>query len=176
MVEVRPPRYVKLGRVLGAAGVRGWLKIQSFTDPPENLLQHKVWMLGGSARSDLEQSRVPYTVAESVFDGRWLRARFAGIEDRDAAAALGGRDIEVERGALPPTAAREYYRDDLIGFRVADRAGRELGRVSHFVEAPAAAVMVVTGIREIWIPAVPAHLVRVDLERGEIEVDWPEEI
>lgn len=171
MAEVRPPRYVKLGRVLGAAGVRGWLKIQSFTDPPENLLQHKAWLL-----ADMDGRRAPYTVAEAAFDGRWLRARFAGIEDRDAAELLRGADIEVERSALPPTAAREYYRDDLIGFRVADRAGRELGQVSHFVEAPAAAMMVVTGVREIWIPAVPSHLVRVDLERGEIEVDWPEEL
>lgn len=171
MAEVRPPRFVKLGRVLGAAGVRGWLKIQSYTDPPENLLQHKAWLL-----CDAEGRRAPYQVAEAAFDGRWLRARFAGIEDRDAAELLRGRDIEVEREALPPTAPREYYRDDLIGFRVANRAGRELGRVSHFVEAPAAPVMVVTGIRELWIPAVPTHLVRVDLAQGEIEVDWPDDL
>ncbi len=171
MAEVRPPRFVKLGRVLGAAGVRGWLKIQSYTDPPDNLLQHKAWLL-----ADAEGRRAPYQVAEAAFDGRWLRARFAGIEDRDAAELLRGRDIEVEREALPPTAPREYYRDDLIGFRVANRAGRELGRVSHFVEAPAAPVMVVTGIRELWIPAVPTHLVRVDLAQGEIEVDWPDDL
>ncbi len=171
MAEVRPPRYVKLGRVLGATGVRGWLKIQSYTDPPENLLQHQVWLL-----ADVAGRREPYTVAEAAFDGRWLRARFAGIEDRDAAGLLGGRDIEVERSALPPTAAREYYRDDLIGFRVLNGAGRELGRVGHFIEAPAAPVMVVTGIRELWIPALATHLVRVNLERGEIEVDWPEDL
>jgi len=99
-----------------------------------------------------------------------------GVEDRNAAELLGGADIEVERSALPPTAAREYYRDDLIGLRVVNGAGRELGRVSHFIEAPAGAVMVVTGVRELWIPALPAHLKRVSLERGEIEVNWPEEL
>jgi len=171
VAEARPPRYVKLGRVLGAAGVRGWLKVQSYTDPPDNLLQHRSWML-----VDMQGARVPCTVAESAFDGRWLRARFEGVEDRDAAELLGGRDIEIERSALPPTAAREYYRDDLIGFRVVNRAGRELGRVSHFIEAPAAPVMVVAGVRELWIPALPSHLRRVGLEQGEVEVDWPEEL
>jgi 16S rRNA processing protein RimM len=162
---------VKLGRVLGAAGVRGWLKVQSYTDPPENLLQHRSWML-----VDAQGARATCTVAESAFDGRWLRARFEGVEDRDAAELLGGRDIEVERAALPPTAAREYYRDDLIGFRVVNRAGLELGRVSHFIEAPAAPVMVVAGAKELWIPALPSHLLRVGLEQGEVEVDWPEEL
>ena len=171
MAEDQPPRNVKLGRVLGAAGLRGWLKVQSYTDPPENLLQHQVWEL-----SDREGRRAPYTVAEAAFDGRWIRARLAGIEDRDAAQVLRGRDIEVARSALPPTAPREYYRDDLIGLRVCTRAGAELGRVSHFVEAPATAVMVVRGVREHWVPAVPRYLLRVDLGRGEIEVDWPEEL
>jgi 16S rRNA processing protein RimM len=169
VAEARPARYVKLGRVLGPAGVRGWLKVQSYTDPPENLLQHRSWLL-----LDAQGAREARTVAESVFDGRWLRARFEGVEDRDAAELLSGCDIEIERSALPPTAAREYYRDDLIGLRVVNGEGRELGRVGHFIEAPAAPVMVVTGERELWIPALPSHLRRVDLERGEIEVDWPE--
>jgi len=171
VAEARPPRFLRLGRIQGAAGVRGWLKVQSYTDPPENLLQHRVWTL-----CDQDGRRTPYTVAEGVCDGRWLRVRFAGVEDRDAAQLLRGLNIEVERAALPPPAAREYYRDDLLGLRVRDRAGRELGRVSHFVEAPAAPLMVVRGAREHWVPALPRHLLRVDLERGEIEVDWPEDL
>jgi 16S rRNA processing protein RimM len=171
VAEDRPPRYVKLGRVQGAAGLRGWLKVHSFTDPPENLLQHKVWEL-----TDPDGRRTPYTVAEGAFDGRSIRVRLQGIEDRNAAELLRGRNVEVARSALPPNAESEYYRDDLIGFRVCTRAGAELGRVSHFVEAPAEPVMVVRGVREHWVPAVPRYLVRVDLGRGEIEVDWPEQL
>jgi 16S rRNA processing protein RimM len=167
----RPPRYLRLGRIESAAGVRGWLKVRSYTDPPENLLRHPVWVLCGR-----DGKRTAYTVAESANDGRWLRARFEGIEDRDAAQLLRGLDIEVARSALPPTAAGEYYRDDLIGLKVRDRGGRELGQVSHFIEAPASAVMVVRGAREHWVPALPRYLLRVDLERGEIEVDWPEDL
>lgn len=170
MSEDRPPRHVKLGRVLGAAGLRGWLKVQSYTDPPDNLLRHKVWEL-----ADGQGGRVAYGLAEFKFDGRWIRARLDGVVDRDAADLLRGRDIEVARLALPPTAAREYYRDDLIGLRVRTREGAELGRVSHFVDAPIEPVMVVQGERERWVPAVPRYLRRIDLALGEIEVDWPED-
>ena len=108
--------------------------------------------------------------------GAPCRCGSSGIADRDAAEALRGRDVEVARSALPPTGAREYYREDLIGLQVRDRAGHVLGVVSHFVDAPANALMVVTGQRELWVPALPSHLLRVDLERGEIEVDWPVEL
>ena len=171
MAEEQPPRHVKIGRVLGATGLRGWLKVQSYTYPPENLLQHSHWELHGFGGR-----RTAVSVAESAYSGRSLRVRLAGIADRDAADALRWLDIEVARSALPPTAAREYYRDDLIGLRVRNREGTELGQVSHFVEAPADPVMVVKGARELWVPAVPRYLVRVDLERGEVEVDWPAEL
>ena len=86
------------------------------------------------------------------------------------------RNIEVARAELAPAGPREYYRDDLLGFRVSTLAGVELGHVSHFLEAPAAAVMVVRGEREHWIPAAPPHLVKVQLEQGLIVVDWPEDL
>lgn len=171
MAEERPPRHVRLGRVLAATGLRGWLKVQSYTDPPENLLQHKVWEL-----ADAKGGRAAFELAEAKLDGRWIRARLVGVDDRDAADLLRGRDVEVARSALPPTAPREYYRDDLIGLRVRTREGAELGRVSHFVESPAEPVMVVQGEREHWVPAVPRYLRRVDLGQGEIEVDWPQEL
>lgn len=171
MAGGEPPRHVKLGRILGAAGLRGWVKVQSYTDPPEGVLDHRHWQLrGADGRCETVE------VEEADVQGASLRVRFAGIVDRTAAEAVRGRDIEVERSALPPTAAREYYRDDLVGFTVRERSGAELGHVSHFMEAPAGAVMVVKGARELWIPAVPRYLVRVDLARGEIEVDWPAEL
>ena len=165
------PRNVVLGRILGAHGVRGWLKVVSYTDPVDNLLQYRAWMLTREGESGRE-----YRVREAEFDGRWLRVSLDGIEDRDAAEALRGLNIEVARSALTPAGPREYYRDDLLGFEVNNLAGTALGRVSHFLEAPAAAVMVVRGEREHWIPAAPPHLVRVQLEAGRIVVDWPEEL
>lgn len=165
------PRNVVLGRILGAHGVRGWLKVVSYTEPADNLLQHRAWLLAREGEAGRE-----YRVREAEFDGRWLRARLENIEDRDAAEALRGLNIEVARTALAPAGPREYYRDDLLGFTVSNLAGTALGQLSHFLEAPAAAVMVVRGDREYWIPAAPPHLVRVQLEAGQIVVDWPEEL
>jgi 16S rRNA processing protein RimM len=171
VAEGQPPRHVKLGRILGAAGLRGWLKVQSYTDPPEGLLRHKRWEL-----RDADGRCESVEVAEADARGGTLRVRLMGIVDRTAAEAVRGRDIEVAHSALPPTAEREYYREGLLGLVVRDRWGRVLGRVSHFMEAPTDVLMVVKGSSELWIPAVPRHLVRVDLTGGEIEVDWPADV
>ena len=153
--------------------MRGWLKIASYTEPVDNLLQYPRWVLRG-----LEGAGAEYLLRESQFDGRWLRARLEGVSDRDAAERLRGLNIEVARADLPAPAPREHYREDLLGLRVLAPDGRELGRVSHFLDAPAAPVMVVVGAEgvEHWVPAAPPHLVRVDRERGELVVDWTEAI
>jgi len=100
------------------------------------------------------------------------------VDDRGEAATLNGAVIEVERTALPPLAEREYYRADLVGLRVRNLEGAELGTVSHFVDAPAGVVMVTReeSGREHWVPAAPPHLQRVDVATGEILVDWPAEL
>jgi 16S rRNA processing protein RimM len=83
--------------------------------------------------------------------------------------------IEVERAALPPTGAREYYRADLLGLAVSNREGVELGVLAHFVEAANGATMVIkhAASGEHWVPATPEYLWRVDLAAGRIIVDWP---
>jgi len=162
---------VVLGRVLGAHGVRGWLKIHSYTDPPEGILQYKEWSLREPGRDPR-----PVQVRDHEFDGRWLRVIFEGIADRDAAELLRGAEIEVERAQMPPTGEREFYRDDLVGCAVRNLEGVALGTVSHFVDAPAAAVMVVKGEREHWVLATPTHLKKVRLAEREIDVDWPADL
>jgi 16S rRNA processing protein RimM len=164
-------RRVVLGRVLGAHGVRGWLKIQSYTEPTEGILQYRHWQLGGQG-----QASRAVQVADAEFDGRWLRVRLEGIADRDAAELLRGAAIEVERAELPPPGEREHYRDDLVGFAVRNLEGVALGAVSHFVDAPAGAVMVVKGEREHWVLATPTHLKKVRLPEREIDVDWPADL
>jgi 16S rRNA processing protein RimM len=86
--------------------------------------------------------------------------------------------IEIERAALPPTAEREYYRADLVGMSVRNLEGASLGVVSHFVDAPAGAVMVTRepGGREHWVLALPKHLRQVDMAARTVLVDWPVEL
>jgi 16S rRNA processing protein RimM len=92
--------------------------------------------------------------------------------DRNAAALLIGAQIAVRRDQLPATEAGEYYWADLVGLRVVTTGGVDLGRVSHLFETGANDVIVARGDRERMIPYVREHVVRVDMERGEIVVDW----
>jgi 16S rRNA processing protein RimM len=146
--------------------------VLSYTDPPESLLQHRRWRLRRPGESS-EDSQRTLEVLQAQWDGHAMRAALAGIDDRDAAESLRECEILIERAALPAAAEREYYREDLLGFTVRNVQGVVLGTLQHFLTAPATAVMVVRGEREYAVPAGPPHLKRVDLQRREIEVDWP---
>jgi len=164
--------WVELGRLGAPYGVKGWLHVESHTEPRERLLQYPVWTLklpgGELARYALREGRV---------HGEGLVVSLADVNDRDAAARLTGATVEVERSALPKPKKGEYYRADLIGFTVTNLEGRPLGTVSHFVDAPRGAVMVTRdGGREHWVLAEPTYLKRVDLEGRSIVVDWPAEL
>jgi 16S rRNA processing protein RimM len=156
-----------LGAVTGAHGIQGWLRVRSFTEPPQALLEYPHWQLR-SAGGHLTNCELE----DASFDGRTLRVALVGIEDRNAAEALRGREIVVPRSAMPPTAEREYYQHDLLGFVVENLDGVRLGTVSHFLDGVAQPMMAVVGERETWIPAVPLHLRRVLLDERRIVVDW----
>lgn len=159
---------VVLGRVAAAHGIRGWLKVASYTEPPDALLEYPRWWL---RRPD--GSEHAYELEDAQFDGRLLRVALAGVEDRNAAELLRGCDIAVPRSELPPAEDKEYYQQDLLGFEVKNLEGETLGTLSHFVGGAAQPLMAVRGAREVWIPAVPEHLKRVDLAARQLVVDWP---
>ena len=163
--------FVELGRIGAPFGVQGWVKVQSFTEPPDELLQFRRWTLRLP-----EQPRVEHRLLEGHWQGRGLVARLEGIEDRNAAERLRGASVEVPRRKLPDPGERQFYQADLIGLAVKSLEGQRLGVVEYFVDTPAHTVMVVRGEREHWVPATPQHLRRVDLAGGTIEVDWPLEL
>jgi 16S rRNA processing protein RimM len=158
---------VVLGRIAGPFGVRGWVKVQSFTEPPEQILGFPCWRATLPAGGSRELRPL-----EGRRHGRGLVARIEGIDDRDAAIALSRPELWIERRELPALPSGEYYRADLVGLEVVNQEGLRLGRVDHFLDLPANPVMVVTGEREHWVPLVPRHLRKVDLERGRVVVDW----
>lgn len=156
-----------LGRITGPFGVRGWLKVMPCTEPAEQILDYPVW------RVDQPQSgRRELRPLEGRRHGKGMVVRVEGIEERNAASALGRLEFWVERRELPALKKDEYYRADLVGFEVVNLQGQPLGRVDHFLDMPANAVMVVAGERERWLPLGPDQVFRVDLEHGRITVDW----
>jgi 16S rRNA processing protein RimM len=162
--------WIELGRIRRPFGVRGWLHVESFTDPLETLLEYRQWRLRSASGA-----RAVRVLAEGRAQGRELVVRLEGIDDRQAAQELVGSVIEVARDELPPTKAREYYRADLLGLPVSNREGVELGVLAHFVEAANGATMVIkhAASAEYWVPATSEYLWHVDLAAGRIIVDWP---
>jgi 16S rRNA processing protein RimM len=163
-------RRVVVGKVGGLYGIRGWVKLWSFTDPVENLLAYR----------DLEVSRgdrwEPARLVEGRRQGEALVGRFDGCSDRDAAASLVGAELAVSRDRLPDPAEGEYYWADLVGLEVVTTEGVILGRVESMMATGANDVMVVQGDRERLLPFLPGRFVHtVDLAGGRIVVDWDPE-
>ncbi len=158
---------VRLGRIVGLFGVRGWVKVFSYTEPREAILDYANWLIG----NDSEWSA--RAVAEGKRHGKSVVARLEGVEDRDTAAGLLGRDIAVSRNDLPEPGGNEYYWADLVGMEVLHRDERLLGRVTGMLETGAHDVMCVNGDGERLIPFVMGEVVLdVDVDAGKISVDW----
>ena len=177
MSEPRPverrsvePRLIEVGRLGAAHGVRGWLRVQSFTDPPQRLFEWRRWRVQNEAGATREVKLV-----ESRPQGNGWIAKLEGVEERDAASRMAGQMVLVDRAELPPTQEREFYRADLVGFEVKNVEGARLGQVDHFVDTPGNAVMVIRGAREYLIPVTAQHLRQVVASDRTLIVDWPED-
>lgn len=165
----RGDRRVLIGVVVGVQGVRGQVRIKSFAARPEDVgaygpLQDK----SGKRRFEIK--------AEGFARGAVI-ARIAGVTDRDAAEALRGVELHVDRAALPATAADEYYQADLIGLVAEDKAGGALGVVRNVVEYGAGPLLEIErpGMKKtVLVPFTKAVLVQVDLAGGRLVLDPPE--
>lgn len=162
--------WVELGRLGRPKGLKGWVHLESWTDPPEALFDYPDWYVRSPSGARRE-----CRVAEFRHNPQGLEARLESVESREAAELWVGSIIEVPRSALPPTAPGEHYRIDLLGFRVVNLEGIEFGVVERFEDMPASAVMVVRGERERWLPVTPQHLRSIDAAARCIRVDWPED-
>lgn len=159
-----------MGRVSGLYGVRGWVKVYSYTQPRENILNYTPWYL------EIDGCWVPFEIQAGRRHGSTVVAHLENCPDRDAAIRLLQHRIAVRSEQLPPAGEGEYYWADLIGLRVRTTDGTELGTVSDLMETGANDVLVVSGERERLIPFTPGHAVRdVDLSAGVITVEWDPE-
>ena len=158
---------VLLGRVTGLYGVKGWIKIHSYTQPRENIVNFGRWTLRHG------DDHAPMEVENGRIQGRTVVAKLLGIDDREQASTLIGAEITVERDDLPPCEPGEYYWADLEGLDVRTAAGDDLGRIDYLFSTGAHDILVVLGERQRLIPFVKQRIVReIDMERGLIVVDW----
>lgn len=165
---------VVVGRIDGAYGVRGWLRVTSYTDPAENLVGYRPWHLRMERDGDGGWREV--AVEEIRPHGEGFRCSISGVRDRDAAARWRGALVGVPETALPPPAEDEYYWRDLIGLSVTTVGGAALGRVETLLATGANDALVVRdGERERLIPFIAQVAREVDLDRGVIVADWDPE-
>jgi 16S rRNA processing protein RimM len=160
-------QHLVVGKISGVFGVKGWVKIHSFTDPRENILHYSPWQLRkGNQLKQVE-------VVDGSLHGRAVLASFTGIVDRDVAASLVGYEILIDENVLPQAEAGEYYWRDLIGLTVETEQGISLGIVDYLLETGANDVVVVKGERERLIPFLQGQVIKnIDLSAGKMIVDW----
>lgn len=155
-----------VGHILGAQGIKGWVRVFSNTSPRENIVNYSPWFIeqGDKFKSVSVQGRL---------QGRNVLARLDGYEDRNQVEELKGCQIFVEPEQIPRLQDGEYYWSDLIGLAVESLQGEPLGVVASMLETGADDVMVLSGDRERLIPFAIDDIVReVDLEKRRLVVDW----
>ncbi|MGO4550138.1 ribosome maturation factor RimM [Lysobacter sp. 2RAF19] len=161
-------RLLLVGKLHGGFGIKGEVKLESFTDPPERIFKYQPWTL-----RDAQGRERTCTGAKGRVTPKGVVAVLPDIADRDAADALRGTELYVPRSTLPPPAPGEYYWVDLEGLRVVNLEGVAFGTVSHLFSTGANDVLVAQGDRERMIPFVePDYVKSVDFDAGVVTVDW----
>lgn len=159
---------VIVGRISGLFGVHGWVKIHSYTDPREAILDYEDWLITN------DEDWQPIKVREGKPHGKTIIASLDGIDDRDDAAQWIKATIGVDRSQLPDMADGKFYWLDLEGLTVMKCDGTVIGTVDYLLETGANDVLVVRkGDREVLIPFLVEQVIKdVDLADGVIRVDW----
>jgi 16S rRNA processing protein RimM len=162
-----------VGKITSVYGVKGWVKVTSYTEPKENIFGYSGWIL----RKDGVDLSVSSVTGKA--HGKGLIAYIDGFNDRDKASKLCGAMITVDRDSFPALDAGEYYWYQLEGLEVENMDGKLLGKVDHLIETGSNDVLVVKGCKgsidstERLIPYLPGQYVTsVDLAGRKIRVDW----
>jgi 16S rRNA processing protein RimM len=170
-----PEKRVVAGKVTTVHGVRGWLKIHSYTAPEANIFDYQPWWMKfpeGWRRVEIDQF-------QQVSKG--FIAHIKGLDDRDEARSYCQREIEVPTASFPSAAEDEFYWHELEGLRVINLEGLFLGTVSGLMETGANDVLIVKPASgsvdqiERLIPYIDQVIDSVSVAVGEIRVDWDPE-
>jgi 16S rRNA processing protein RimM len=159
-------RWVALGAVMGAHGLRGGLRVKQHNPDSELLLTlpEIALRLDGELRV--------YALTDVRPGGKGLLMSLRGIDSIEAAQLLRGAELCVPRSWLPALAPGEYYVTDLPGLAVVTSAGEPVGTVASVLEYPSARALRVEAAAGVWeIPLLPPYLVEVDVEAGRVIVD-----
>lgn len=164
---------VVMGHVAGAQGILGWVKVKTYTEYVDSLVDYPVWWLGSDERSWREMPIESFAV-----HGKGLIAKFTNSNDRTTAEKYKGLLVAIPRSSLPQQPEDVYYWSDLIGLTVVNLAGECLGVVDNLIDTGANQVLCVRdnsprkNREELLIPFIANAIKQVDLTEKIIRVDW----
>ncbi len=167
MSDTAPMNPIVLGKINGFYGVKGWVKIYSYTDPRQQIFTYPCWHI------KVNEEWVKCEVAEWLERGKNLLARLSDYTNRDQATELLSVDIVIDRSELPESGAGGYYWTDLVGIEVFTEQKVYLGVIDHLFSTAANDVIVVRGERERLIPWLREEVItEVNLKEGRLIVNW----
>jgi len=156
-----------VGKISGVYGIKGWVKVHSYTEDRENILKYSPWLL----QKDRQSKTV--NVLTGRQQGKTIVASLEGVGNRSDAELLAGWDVFINSEQLPKIEHGEYYWADLVGLKVVTKNGIGLGIVDYLIETGANDVLVVAGDKERLIPFLQQQtIIKIDLEEGLMVVDW----
>jgi 16S rRNA processing protein RimM len=160
--------FVPVGKISGAFGVKGWVKVYSYTEPRENILHYSPLFLSRHGEW------IELELTGGHLQGKGVVMGIRNVTDRDQVQPLIGAELAIIKDQLEPAEEDDFYWNDLMGLSVINLQGEMLGKVDHLMETGANDVLVVKDGREQrLIPFVLDQVVtHVDLEKGQIQVDW----
>jgi 16S rRNA processing protein RimM len=166
-VSLRERKLVALAEVARPHGIRGEVRLKVHNPESDLLVRRppvRVVLPDGDERA--------LTITAAREADKALLVRFAGIDNRDAAEALRGAAVCVPRSALPPPEDGEFYAWDVEGARAELSSGELVGHVTELASYPTCDVLVVAreGGKRLEVPLVEAYVVRVDVDRGVVEL------
>ncbi|MDR3491809.1 MAG: ribosome maturation factor RimM [Gammaproteobacteria bacterium] len=159
--------YIVVGKIGSTYGIKGWLKVISYTSPVAGILDYKLWYLEDTLHWK------PIEISTGREHGKGIVVHFDGYETPEKARLLTGKKIAITRAQLPKLTQQEYYWADLEGLTVINDTGEELGKVIYLMETGSNDVLVVKGEKEIAIPYLPGEVIlSIDLEKQIMQVKW----
>lgn len=171
--------YVELGKIVGVWGVKGWIKLHSYTRNRVDIAQYKTWFLTRHKKGpEKDNQATVINVMQCREQAKGVVAQLEGLDDRDQAALLSGFGIWVKESDLPELPDGEYYWQQLIGLQVANQS-QNIGQIKSILETGANDVLVCkaaeAGQPDILIPYTDEVVLEIDLIEGNMTVDWDPE-
>jgi len=169
--------YILLGKISGVHGIKGWVKVFSFTSPRVKITEYSQWFM----KSSTDQVWKPQKLIEGKEQGKNIIARLDGINYRDQAEGLVGTEIAIHKDQLEVLAENEYFWRDLIGLSVETNTGEKLGQIDWLFNTGSNDVIVIkdkqsADSKEHLLPYLFDDVIKsVDLENSLMIVEWDPE-